>query len=209
MLLKESLELYSQIQSPDYQDIRQMKLIKKALTFCQQLHFNNIEYLWCIKHPEVVGCDESKNYYYRYQEYLGNNYSICKHLLLREKNGKGKKYLVVVDDTIKIDLKQLAVVLGSSKLEFCTPLELDVFLGTTPGNISIFNLEDDVSNQVELTIDSNLFDKELLAFHPLYNGMSIFLTPKALLEYLTTINRSGNVIDVPVKTQEYVLAKAL
>lgn len=67
----------------------------------------------------------------------------------------------------------------------------------------------DVSHKVELIFDSSLLDKSLLAFHPLYNGMSLFLSPDNAMKYLDTINRKATIMDVPSKEKEYVLEKVL
>lgn len=67
----------------------------------------------------------------------------------------------------------------------------------------------DIEHKVNLIIDKALLEKSLLAFHPLYNGMSLFLTPESALEYLKKINRVSSIIDVPSKNKERVLEKAM
>lgn len=169
----------------------------------------DIPYAWCIKHPEVIGCSESRSYYQRYQEYLGDDYSICKHLLVHERKGEKRTFLIIVDDEKSVDLKSLREQLQCSKLEFVSSEELDELLHTVPGNVSLFHMKFDVEHKVSLVIDSELIDKSLLAFHPLYNGMSLFLTPDSAMKYLDSIDRTAIITDVPSKEKERVLEKVM
>lgn len=183
--------------------------IKIGQDFCQELDSKGILYLWCIRHPEVIGCSESRSYYQRYQEYLGNDYSICKHLVVHERKGKKRTFLIVVDDEKSVDLKSLKEELECSKLEFVNSSELNDLLHTVTGNVSLFHLKFDINHKVNIIVDRELLDKSLLAFHPLYNGMSLFLTPDSTLQYLKTIDRTATIIDVPSKNQERVLEKVI
>lgn len=183
--------------------------IKLAQDFCQELEDKGIPYSWCIKHPEVLGCSESRYYYQRYQEYLGSDYSICKHLVVHERKGERRIFLIIVDDEKSVDLKALKEEICCSKLEFVSSEELEELLHTVPGNVSLFNMKFDVQHKINLIIDKELLERSLLAFHPLYNGMSLFLTPDSALEYLSKINIIPSIMDVPCKMKERVLEKTI
>lgn len=201
--------LFSKVQLCTTEMQQKIKKIKIGQDFCKELESNDIPYLWCIKHPEVVGCSESRNYYQRYQEYLGSDYSICKHLVVHERKGEKRTFLIIVDDEKSVDLKELKEKIGCSKLEFVSSEELEKLLHTVPGNVSLFHMKFDTDYKVNLIIDQELLEKSLLAFHPLYNGMSLFLTPDSALEYLKKINRIPSIIDIPSKKQEHVLEKVI
>ena len=183
--------------------------IKVGKDFCQELESKGISYSWCIKHPEVLGCSESREYYQRFQEYLGDDYSICKHLVVHERKGAKRNFLIIVDDQKSVDLKALKERLECSKLEFVSSEELQQLLHTTPGNVSLFHMKFDTEHKINLIIDKELLAQNVLAFHPLYNGMSLFLTPVSALEYLETIDRKACIIDIPSKKQEQVLEKVM
>lgn len=172
--------------------------IKKAQLFCDFLEQKNIFYEYCFKHPEVLGCDESKNYYQRFCSYV-KNYTICKNLAVHERKGKHRKFLIITDQSKQVDLKKLKDVLVSTKLEFISEEELYYLLNTYPGNISIFNLLYDNARQVELIIDKELLKSELLVFHPLYNGMSMFIKPEEIIKFLSMINRNSIMTKLPEK----------
>lgn len=188
---------------------QKVKRIKIGQDFCQELESKGIPYSWCIKHPEVIGCSESRDYYQRYQEYLGNDYSICKHLLVHERKGEKKTFLIIVDDEKSVDLKKLKEEIGCGKLEFVSSEEMQQVLHTVPGNVSLFHMKFDTEHKVSLMIDRDLLHKSLLAFHPLYNGMSLFLAPDDAMKYLETIDRAATIIDIPSRIQEKVLEKVM
>jgi len=186
-----------------------LKKIIKAKVFCQDLKEKGIDYSFFIRHPEVLGCDESRKYYQYYFDYIGEDYGVGKHLFIQERKGQKRKYLVIVDDSKTVDLKVLKEKLESSKLEFVKEDMMLDLLDTTPGNVSLFNIQFDKNEEVQLIIDQELLEKELIAFHPLYNGMSIFITPDMVFRYLSSIGRSASIIDIPCKEKEYVLEKTL
>lgn len=177
--------------------------------FCQELKEKGIEYFTCITHPEVLSCLDSEMYYTKCNDLFGKDYSICKHLFVHERKGLKRHFLVIVDDEKEVDLKKLKEELGSSKLEFCSEDELKQLLNTVPGNVSLFHTKFDKDNNVNLIIDQELLDRELLAFHPLYNGMSLFLTPECALQYLNSINKEAYFYTIPSKNNYSVLEKVL
>lgn len=162
----------------------ELKKIEKGKLFCEYLLQLGIDYAWCIKHKKVFGCDESKQYYERFLSYIGEDYGIGKNLLLQERKGEKRIFLLVVPSWKQVDLNTLRLQFNTKKLEF-VPLEtMQELLHTEPGNVSIFNLLYDKEKKVHLILDEDLLEYTLLAFHPLYNGMSIFLKPKEVLKFL-------------------------
>lgn len=154
----------------------------------------------------MLGCQESKLYYQRFQDYIGSSYGICKHLVLREKKGEKKYFLIVTEDEKSVDLKKLKEQLGCGKLEFAKEEDLQMLLKTYPGNVSIFHLLYETERKVNLVLDRDLLSYQLLAFHPLYNGMSLFLGPKEILKFIERIHRAASIQEIP-KVVEYCLVK--
>ena len=104
----------------------------------------------------------------------------------------------------KIDLKNLQEKLNTKKLEFVKQEEMYELLQAVPGNLSVFNLIYDKQQQVELVLDNEIFDKELVAFHPLYQGMSIFMKPKEVSKFLRLVNHSYQIENIKGKEFSYI-----
>ena len=74
-------------------------------------------------------------------------------------------------------------------------------LNTEPGNVSLFNIMYDKEKQVNLIIDEDLLTGKSLAFHPLYNGMSVFLKPTECFKFLKLIDRKCCVLPIDSKQE--------
>lgn len=186
-----------------------LERIEIAKTFIESLSQKGIHYNYCIKHKEVKGCDESRNYYRRFAYYIGDDYCICKNLLLQERSGDKRKFLVIVKDSKQVDLKTLQAQLDLRKLEFLSAQEMNDILDTTPGNVSIFSLQNDEKHQLEVLIDQEILEETQLAFHPLYNGMSLFLAPYDALKFVDTIQYPYQIVDIPEKEKAMQKQKKL
>lgn len=117
--------------------------------------------------------------------------------------------MLIVDDDTKVDLKSLKDKLESSKLEFAGDNDLEKILHTYQGNVSVFNMKYDVEDKVNLIIDEELLERSLLAFHPLYNGRSLFLTPVNFLKYLLLIGRKPTFTTIPKQEETKAMVKVL
>ena len=180
-----------------------IEMTKKAVKFCDTLERKGIQYDYCISHKEATGCVD----YSRWNDYLGDDYAVGKHLLVQERKGEKKKYLVITDSSKQVDLKALKEELDCRKLEFVSPSDMESLINATPGNVSIFNLIYDENKEIELIIDEDLIEADEIAFHPLYNGMSIFMPLRECFYFLATIGRSAEVMTIPEKEKSFVYKK--
>lgn len=179
-----------------------MDMIQKAKGFCDYLTSHHIDYEVCLKHQEVLGCDESSKYYQRFKYYLKSEYVICKNLLIQERKGEKRKFLLIMDSRNQLSFQQLREILDCRKLEFVSSAEMKNILDTTPGNVSLFNLIHDQTKQVHLVLDEELLKANLLVFHPLYNGMSLFLKPSECMKFLDLIGRCANIISLSKENEK-------
>ena len=185
------------------EESRRIEMTKKAVKFCDTLERKGIQYDYCISHKEATGCVD----YSRWNDYLGDDYAVGKHLLVQERKGEKKKYLVITDSSKQVDLKALKEELDCRKLEFVCPSDMENLINATPGNVSIFNMMYDENKEIKLIIDEDLLEASEVAFHPLYNGMSIFMPLSECFNFLATIGRSAEVMAIPAKSEEKVLIK--
>ena len=185
------------------EESHRIEMTKKAVKFCDTLERKGIQYDYCIRHKEATGCVD----YSRWNDYLGDDYAVGKHLLVQERKGEKKKYLVITDSSKQVDLKALKEELDCRKLEFVSPSDMESLINATPGNVSIFNMMYDENKEIKLIIDEDLLEASEVAFHPLYNGMSIFMPLSECFNFLATIGRSAEVMAIPVKNEEKVLIK--
>ncbi len=185
------------------EESHRIEMTKKAFQFCDTLERKGIQYDYCIRHKEATGCVD----YSRWNDYLGDDYAVGKHLLVQERKGEKKKYLVITDSSKQVDLKALKEELDCRKLEFVSPSDMESLINATPGNVSIFNMMYDENKEIKLIIDEDLMNASEVAFHPLYNGMSIFMPLSECFNFLATIGRSAEVMTIPEKEKSLVYKK--
>ena len=120
----------------------------------------------------------------------------CKNLFLRNKKGD-RHYLVVVEISKRVDLKDLVKLVGDDRLSFGSPERLMAELGLTPGSVSPFGLIHDADASVRVLIDQDLRGAERLIFHPNINTASVVVSWADLERFLATRQNNVRVISLP------------
>jgi Ala-tRNA(Pro) deacylase len=103
-----------------------------------------------------------------------------KNLFLCDK--KARRFFLAVtacEKTIKLDT--LAVQLGVANLRFASEENLQRLLGVTRGAVTMMGLANDTAHQVELWVDSEIWQSDYFLSHPLVNTATLILS-KAELE---------------------------
>src|SRR3954471_8693413 len=120
----------------------------------------------------------------------------CKNLFLRNKKGD-RHYLVVVEISKRVDLKDLVNIVGDDRLSFGSADRLLAKLGLTPGSVSPFGLINDRDGSVRVLIDKDLKDADRLIFHPNINTASVVISWADLERFFATRGNRVSVIVLP------------
>lgn len=179
-----------------------------AMQFCKILEMEKISYLYHLRHPKMNSCMDSEKIYERIAYLLKEPIITCRHLVLKERKGDQIFLLVFDCEKGQVDLQKLRSLLQTRKMEFLDEVSLEELLHTYPGNVSIFHSIFDQKRKIRLILDSSLMDKKCLAFHPLYNGDTIFLEFHEIAKYLEKIHHEYQILDIPIK-QEQVLKRVI
>jgi len=102
----------------------------------------------------------------------------CKNLFLKEKNGDGF-FLVTIPADQRLDIKQLKQKLTSTHLTFAGEKDLEDLLGLTKGAVSPLGLVNDEDNKVTYVVDEDVWNAEIVSFHPNINTETLELTKHA------------------------------
>ena len=105
----------------------------------------------------------------------------AKNVFLRDKKHE-HFFLVLVNGTKRIDLKQIGELTGIRKLTFCREDDLDQVLGLTPGAVTPVGLLNDPDGRVPLIIDESLRDEELFAMHPCVNTVTVRMSNRDFMD---------------------------
>ncbi|MFH1781647.1 MAG: prolyl-tRNA synthetase associated domain-containing protein [Patescibacteria group bacterium] len=139
------------------------------------------------KHPAVFTCDEAEKHCADVPGIPGKN------LFLKNKGGK-RYFLVVLPASKRADLKKIAKIVGESKVSFANSEALKEKLDLEPGSVSPFGLLNDVQHEVEVYIDKDIYDANIVNFHPKRNTASLELTGEMFRKYLKTIENKVQII---------------
>lgn len=107
----------------------------------------------------------------------------CKNLFVRNHSGN-KHYLILVSQEKRVDLKQLAKQIGSSRLSFASEERLMKHLGLTPGSVTPLGLLNDEDRKVKVIIDEDLRNSEYICLHPNVNTATVSMLYEDFMKFL-------------------------
>jgi Ala-tRNA(Pro) deacylase len=106
-----------------------------------------------------------------------------KNLFLKDK--KGQYFLVTLEDSASVDLKQIHTLIGGSgRVSFGKPEALMELLGVVPGSVTVFAALNDTEGQVKVVIDAPLAESALINGHPLRNTATTTVSNADLMRFL-------------------------
>lgn len=122
---------------------------------------------------------------------------ICKNLFLCNRQ-KTKFYLLMILGDKKFKTKDISSQIGSARLSFAGPEEMEKYLDITPGSVSVMGLMNDTENQVQLLVDEDLLKGEYFGCHPCINTSSLKLkTADVLGPFLKAVHHDMIVVKLP------------
>lgn len=120
-----------------------------------------------------------------------------KNLFVRDNKGK-RHFLVVVPDHLRVDLKALGPVLGSSRISMASAERLERHLGILPGAVSLLALFNDRDvHAVEPVIDQTLWGSAFFQFHPLVNTSTLVIPKIGIAAFLAATGHTPLIVPVP------------
>ena len=103
-------------------------------------------------------------------EVLGT--TICKNLFLCNRQ-KTEFYLLMMPGSKSFKTSIVSSQIGSSRLSFGTPEDLERLLDLTPGSVSILGLVYDKESKVKLLVDEDVLAGSYVGCHPCINTTSL------------------------------------
>ncbi len=107
--------------------------------------------------------------------------AICKNLFLCNRQ-KTAFYLLMIKDDKVFKTKDISSQIGSSRLSFASPEDMERLLGLTPGSVSVMGLMNDRDKEVKLLIDEDILKAEYFGCHPCVNTSSLKISVRDLTE---------------------------
>ena len=128
--------------------------------------------------------------------------TICKNLLLTNRR-QTAVYLLLMPGKKPFFTKILSKQIGSARLSFATPEQMEKYLDITPGSVSILGLMNDHEKAVRLLIDRDLLNDENLGCHPCINTSSLRIKMSDVLDRLIpAMGHEPTLVELPWEIEE-------
>jgi Ala-tRNA(Pro) deacylase len=142
------------------------------------------------EHPPVYTVEEANEYW---KDIEGAH---TKNLFFRNKKGN-RHFLVILDHSKNLDIKQLQNKIGAGTLSFASDRRLEEHLGLTKGSVSSFGLLNDEKKAVEVFVDEKLMEGDKISFHPNVNTATISISVDNFKKFLAHCGNRVSYIKVP------------
>ena len=83
-----------------------------------------------------------------------------------------------IDHEAAFKTKELSHQIGSARLSFASPQDMEKYLDITPGSVSVMGLMNDHDNVVRLLVDEDVLKGEWVGCHPCINTSSLRIKTK-------------------------------
>ena len=122
--------------------------------------------------------------------------TICKNLLLTPRN-RSAFYLLAMPADLPFRTADFSKKIGSSRLSFASPEDLQALLGVQPGSASVLGLMNDTEHRVTLALERRVAEAEWFGCHPYRNTSSLRLKTADLLHvFLPHIGCTPVIVDL-------------
>ncbi len=118
----------------------------------------------------------------------------CRNLFLRDK--KKNNFLLVLQNATEVNMHKLPDIIGSARLSFGSADRLWEFLGVRPGSVCPFSIMNDVDKKVKILLDKSMMEKDLVAYHPLLNTMTVTVKPVDLIKFIESTGHEAHIVDL-------------
>ena len=124
---------------------------------------------------------------------------VCKNLFLTNRQHTAY-YLLMMPGDKPFKTKELSAQIGSARLSFGTPEEMEKLLDCSPGSSSLMGLMNDPENRVRLLVDEDVLKDEYLGCHPCINTTSLKMrTQDAFGAFLKAVHHEMTVVHLDGK----------
>ncbi|HAP15369.1 MAG TPA: prolyl-tRNA editing protein [Lactococcus sp.] len=142
-----------------------------------------------VEHPASYSTEESDKYI------EGHEGCRSKTLVLANKKST-QFYMVIMDDSKRVEMNKLGEVLGVNRLHFASEERLESMLGLQPGIVSIYGLVDNKMDNMHVYFDREMLEEhDIMTFHPNDNTKTIFFPMEDCFKILESQGYTYAIID--------------
>lgn len=142
-----------------------------------------------VEHPPALTTEEADGYI------VGKEGVRTKTLFLCNRK-KSAYYLVIMDDTKRLDMKKLGEIINEKSMSFCSPEKLMEKMSLPPGVVSLFGLLNNTEHDIKVCLDKEMLSEKFMSFHANDNTKTIFISTEDMYKFITALEYKYSVIDL-------------
>ena len=140
-----------------------------------------------VVHPPAFTTEEAN-------QYIEGKAGVRTKSLFLTNRKKTAYYLLIMDDSKRLDITKFQESLAVKRLSFASPTKLTEKLGVEPGAVSIFGLLNNQEKDVQIYFDKDIISEEIMSFHPNFNEMTLFLKTSDILRFIEELGYTYHIV---------------
>ena len=122
---------------------------------------------------------------------------VCKNLFLCNRQ-KTQFYLLMMPGDKPFKTKEITSQIGSARLSFASPEDMEKYLDITPGSVSVMGLMNDTEGKVQLLIDEDIMKDPYFGCHPCINTSSLKIrTSDLIAKIIPALKHAPKMVKLP------------
>lgn len=109
---------------------------------------------------------------------------------------KSAYYLIIMDDTKRLDMKRLGEIINEKGMSFGSPEKLMEKMSLSPGVVSLFGLLNNTEHDIKVCLDKEMLSEKYMSFHANDNTKTIFISTDDMYKFITTLGYEYSIIDL-------------
>nr|WP_315020098.1 prolyl-tRNA synthetase associated domain-containing protein [uncultured Aminipila sp.] len=142
-----------------------------------------------IEHPPALTSEEA-------DAYIEGKEGVRTKTLFLCNRKKTNFFLIVIDDTKRLDMKKLGELIEEKGMQFASEEKLMEKMGIKSGSVSIFGLLNNRSKDIRVYIDKDIFSEKTMTFHPNDNTKTLFILTEDVCRFITEVGYNYTVINL-------------
>jgi len=116
------------------------------------------------------------------------------------KDAKGAFFLLTVPAEARVDLKSVPAAIGSKRLSFGKPDDMERLIGLTPGSVTPLGMINAAPDRITLVLDAELAVQAPVGVHPLRNTATVTLAGTNILRLARHWGHTPHAMAIPKVT---------
>lgn len=142
-----------------------------------------------VQHPPALTTEEADSYI------EGKEGVRTKTLFLCNRK-KSAYYLVIMDDTKRLDMKKLGELIGEKGMQFGSTEKLMEKMLLPPGVVSLFGLLNNTEHDIKIFLDSEMLSERFMSFHANDNSKTIFISTDDMYKFIHLLDYEYSIINL-------------